>query len=976
MSFEQLRTQIQRTLKNSASFYKVDLHVHSKDSYDFAKKDKPPSQKDIDCQPIDFVEHALKNGIQMISITDHNRCGYAFQVKNAADEFQKTGQDKYEYNSLKVLPGCEISLDYNGRTLHVLAVFPEETSEHEIENIFDETGIDPNPSSRAKDSKVTLIKLKALLEKVKRKNGICIACHINETNGLREEIKKLNEGHILKLEKKQQGLKDEGNTTESDNLQHEIIKAKQNIEDQFRQEVFIDSLFDAIEIKKPEERRHFENVEIQNKRYTKACVINSDAHYLDQIGLKTNITRIKMDKPGYNGLRKAFQDPKTRIRFEEELPQTETKKIIGLRIDKGFLDGQVIGFTENLNCLIGGRGTGKTSLIEIIRFLMEEKIPTLRKDDINSLMRKVFEGAVATMIFQDENKNQYVLQRLLSQDRTSCYDIFGLPLEDISVKDSQLISVDIYGWSEIETIARDPKEQLELIDKFIQGIEALKTEEKDIISKLKTNAQNILDKLRRKNENLPSISTLSEKKIELEKLKTTMLDEAEVKTQQITNESSIISFIKTEVERIKTSIETLDIKTEVDAFFDSLKKELDSKDILNKEWFNNLYLKIEPFKGKITAGYDTLIRQFDQILKTVKDETPSLSSKHEEISKQFQTLIESTKQADVRAAIQRRQSLYKEVQNMELKKKEIDKLEEEIQALLKGRKEELIPSLEQTGKQVFQLRSTQISNLQEQLNRISTDVQITVKVIERGNNEAFKQALEDIYLKNIPLKYKDRRIADTISSQFTPTEFVKTIYKQDPSLLVTKSKEQKKFSIETDHAQTIITHFLPADENRHEKTKVLFELEVLDNPDLPQIFLKDGEKPRLIQELSPGQRCTALLPIILLESKNPLVIDQPEDNLDNRLVFNLIVNTIRDLKEKRQILVATHNPNIPVSGDAEQILVFDSDGDHGYIDVRGCIDNEKIIKKVKEIMEGGEKAFLTRAQKYGITQAELEQSFM
>lgn len=325
MSFEELRTQIRRTLKNAASFYRVDLHVHSKDSYDFAKKDKPPSQKDLDCQPSDFVEHALKKGIQMISITDHNRCGYAFQIKNAAEEYQKTGQDKYEYNSLKVLPGCEISLDYNGRTLHILAVFPEETSEHEIENIFDETGIDPNPSSRTKDSKVTLIKLKALLEKIKRKNGICIACHINETNGLRQEIRKLNEGQILKLEKKQRELKEQGKTAEAESLEHEISIAKQKFETQFEEEIFT-SFFDAVEIKKPDERRHFENVQIKNKKHTKACVINSDAHYLGDIGIKTNTTRIKMDEPGYHGLKRAFQDPKTRIKFEEELPQTDIKK--------------------------------------------------------------------------------------------------------------------------------------------------------------------------------------------------------------------------------------------------------------------------------------------------------------------------------------------------------------------------------------------------------------------------------------------------------------------------------------------------------------------------------------------------------------------------------------------------------------------------------------------------------------------------
>ena len=976
MSFEELRTQIRRTLKNAASFYKVDLHVHSKDSYDFAKKDKPPSQKDLDCQPIDFVEHALKKGIQMISITDHNRCSYAFQIKNAAEEYQKTGQDKYEYNSLKVLPGCEISLDYNGRTLHILAVFPEETSEHEIENIFDETGIDPNPSSRTKDSKVTLIKLKALLEKIKRKNGICIACHINETNGLRQEIRKLNEGQILKLEKKQRELKEQGKTAEAESLEHEISIAKQKFETQFEEEIFT-SLFDAVEIKKPEERRHFENVQIKNKKHTKACVINSDAHYLSDIGIKTNTTRIKMDEPGYHGLKRAFQDPKTRIKFEEELPQTDIKKILGIRIDKGFLDGQLIGFTENLNCLIGGRGTGKTSLIEIIRFLMEETIPTVRKEDIDSLMRKIFEGSVATMLFQDENKREYVLQRsLLGQEKTSCYDLFGTPLEDISIKDSQIINVDIYGWSEIETIARDPKEQLDLIDKFIEGIEDLKTKEKHTISSLKTNAQTILDKIRQKHLHLPDVSTLPEKKLELEKLKTAELDEAEIKAQQITNESSLLSSIQADILGMKTKIENLNLKTELKTFFTSFKQDIESKDLLYKEWFNNLYSKLEPFKEKIITHHDNLTGQFDQMLNVIKDLIPALTAEHEQISKQFQKLVESVDQVDTRTAIQRRQALYKDVQQMELKKKEIDKLEEEVQNLLKIRYEELIPSLEQNRKQIFKLRDGQISNLQDQLKRIPTDIEISVKIIECGNKESFKRSLEESYLRNIPLRYKDRKIADTISSRFTPVEFVKKIYEKDETSLTFESKEQKKFSIEKDDAQIIINHFLPTDENRFERNRILFELETLDNPDLPQIFLKDGEKPRLIQELSPGQRCTALLPIILLESKNPLIIDQPEDNLDNRLVFDLIVSTIRDLKEKRQIIVATHNPNIPVSGDAEQILVFDSDGDHGYIDVKGCIDNEQVIKKVKEIMEGGEKAFLTRVQKYGITPAELAQPLM
>ena len=148
---------------------------------------------------------------------------------------------------------------------------------------------------------------------------------------------------------------------------------------------------------------------------------------------------------------------------------------------------------------------------------------------------------------------------------------------------------------------------------------------------------------------------------------------------------------------------------------------------------------------------------------------------------------------------------------------------------------------------------------------------------------------------------------------------------------------------------------------RYRPSKLL-KLEHCDTEDLIEIRL-DGQH---IEGLSPGQRCSALIPIILLEGDCPLIIDQPEDNLDNKLVFGLVVDIIRGLKEKRQIIVATHNPNIPVSGDAEQIVVFEA-GTRERCDsiVQGSIDCPDIVDNVKAIMEGSEEAFRVRATKYG-----------
>ena len=123
-----------------------------------------------------------------------------------------------------------------------------------------------------------------------------------------------------------------------------------------------------------------------------------------------------------------------------------------------------------------------------------------------------------------------------------------------------------------------------------------------------------------------------------------------------------------------------------------------------------------------------------------------------------------------------------------------------------------------------------------------------------------------------------------------------------------------------------------------------------------------NEKP--IENCSPGQRSSAMLPLIALVST--LIIDQPEDNLDNSLVGKVLVDILAGLKEKRQIIVATHNPNIVVSGDAEQVIVMDALSDNkGICKEMGSIDNSAIVKSVVDIMEGGKEAFINRFKRYG-----------
>lgn len=115
-------------------------------------------------------------------------------------------------------------------------------------------------------------------------------------------------------------------------------------------------------------------------------------------------------------------------------------------------------------------------------------------------------------------------------------------------------------------------------------------------------------------------------------------------------------------------------------------------------------------------------------------------------------------------------------------------------------------------------------------------------------------------------------------------------------------------------------------------------------------------------ELSRGQKCTALLPLLLARRRTPLVIDQPEDNLDNHFIFRTVVGSIRQLKERRQMIFITHNANIPVLAEADMIVVMGADGNTGRVEKVGTLD--ECQQEIIDLLEGGKEAFERRRLRY------------
>ena len=203
--------------------------------------------------------------------------------------------------------------------------------------------------------------------------------------------------------------------------------------------------------------------------------------------------------------------------------------------------------------------------------------------------------------------------------------------------------------------------------------------------------------------------------------------------------------------------------------------------------------------------------------------------------------------------------------------------------------------------------------------------------------------------------YFPESAAKMLCSNVTPTELADWVLSRDSNTIATKG------GITMDWANQIIAKLC--------YWHLLFELQSLSKPPKPIITVRTkSEPPKEIPviQLSDGQRHTILLTIAMLaESNVPLVIDQPEDDLDNAFISSSIVGTLRAVKERRQVILVTHNANIAVLGDSELLLPMNRENDCGKVVERGSIDKETTKMWVQKILEGGPEAFTRRQEIYG-----------
>ena len=236
---------------------------------------------------------------------------------------------------------------------------------------------------------------------------------------------------------------------------------------------------------------------------------------------------------------------------------------------------------------------------------------------------------------------------------------------------------------------------------------------------------------------------------------------------------------------------------------------------------------------------------------------------------------------------------------------------------------------------------------------LSGDVRITLK--EGGMTKEYSDTLKATF-KGEGFRYND--VVAIITEEFSPIDFSIAVLREDPRRLASAK------GIERGKAEQIIQCLV--------SSLKVFDIEKVYCPDYPTFFLRTEntndssskkEKYKETEHLSTGQKCTAVLPIVFAASGNPLVIDQPEDNLDNRYIADSIHRLITAKKEHRQMIFVTHNPNIPVLSWAEYCMFLDYQSKQSHVSSNGTVDDVK--ESILQLLEGGEEAFNKRRKIYG-----------
>lgn len=933
---------------NIASFRKVVLHMHSPDSYDYRRA----AGVDRSTAESLFMDAINDSMLDIVAITDHMKCDLACRLSTTSDR-------------VCILPGMEINLrpsaPWDTFRIHILAVFPERHAVDQVCKILPE--YIPSEGDRRGREEITDHRLSSFVNTVHTYGGLCIAAHINDDRGVRRAFRQLGRDGIVFYDPR-------GEITSEEEKQ---------ISEKFK-EWMLSAGFDAIEVKKETDKKHYRWI---GDEVSIPVLLTNDAHCTEDIAREQRITHIKMTSTCFDGLKKALQFPDTRVRFPSDMSTPPSPCILGLEVSGGgFFKKLQVAFSNNLTCLIGPRGSGKSTIIEALRYVFGynktlDEIQQSLAEKVRELQRATLTNCVIRVVYRGQNGQLHILEATYDPEQdyaTKVYTEDGEEIEIHDVEKSGLYPLRLFGWSEIETLGREANRQRELLDRLIPGLSEKLEQRKELRSELAekrkeiesafTSLQSIVDRSQ------GEIRRYREYKARFNKLNTAEMRSLFAELDITKSKAGLLDTLKANAQNwldtLKDAIE-IDILSDIETLAEG-SEELGSWWIEKKTEIGivDRQANVRNEIGKGTDILKNLIHELGMDIQKIKEEIQDKSKKiRDEVSEEADRHVDANLRSSAGDRFQRVEKLRQEYTNRW----------DLLQNLINEWKN-AADNLFDLHQEISAVRKKRMDEIEESLNLGDTEeITISLRFDSGRDRDEFENHLRDggFLSRELHGNYKAKDWPKKIANACSPIELAEAILTKNVEQLVKKDSlaEGGRLGMDDEIAEKLIETFYPFDQDEDadiptvdaDKLKKLLSMAEIEWDDLEGIRLNG--KP--VEHLSPGQRSSAMLPLIALVEDVPLVIDQPEDNLDNRLVGKTLVNILAALKEKRQIIVATHNPNIVVSGDAEQVIVLDALGaSEGVCTQSGSIDEEEIVKEVMDLMEGGREAFLARGRRYGL----------
>ncbi|MCL4516991.1 MAG: AAA family ATPase [Firmicutes bacterium] len=982
-----------------ARWLRCDLHVHTpfdptksfSVDVEAAKKadEKGDSSRltDIARRFVEAVDNAADGaGLDVVAITDHNSID-GFRYLKSHFEVLLAKRAEEGKRRLTILPGVEFGVG-SEQTIHFLAIFAANTDLDQIDHLidyifghqgrFNPTGKTPLAANKTiGDFLEDFHKFAHPVSRERYMEYVLIPAHLDGNSGVARETGAQEDPHQPTVWDQMSGYLRERGMVRTDwhafqasgdfsdlrmGVKELLYKWQANRENQIWEKL------------SPEQKERIKD------RKHRALINASDPDRFEAIGRK--FTYLKMEVPDVEGLRLAFLDPESRLRLMAEgVPKPPHAAIRSISIRNTKFFGELdCRFNSGLNTLIGGRGTGKSTLLEYLRYVLGRDLEQGSVDAEQELLDRVQEMLSLTTKKGLEEKatllpDHYIEVEIIVDGRLYRVrrDVDGLKVYFADGSDSgkecdyevrALLPAKIYSQKQIFYIAKDPAAQRRELDKLVEVDQWRRIEEQiqDAIYQYRREQNQEAEATRK-------MSQLATKRTDLEKISSRIAlleqggrQELLQNFKQFEDERRILNELGAELQERKKRLEDLTASLPLISTAAAV-----SEDSPFRDWLQGIFQRVDLTINKcveilreqgnaVQNLHDSIIQEqkqtWEPAYRRCKNEYDLLA---QELDRQG---LKFTEHATL---LQQRALLEKEIQGLQELAGEIEKIH--------SRKAELRSKLLEFREQQAELRRNVARRLEGE------DADIRVKVNEYMDRKSFVIHKDDWFART-RLREDDWDLLCNYvfegESHNPPAKLAALVecLRADLALLEENSglalEQTRTYKLIKDFGdgQNLSGHFLNVIKNIRPET--LDEMEIFLPEDLIRSELRDTSGSfRSIEQGSVGQKSTAILSLLLSSGNEPLIIDQPEDDLDNQYIYDIVVNLLRKRKFERQLIIATHNANIPVNGDAELIIGLDAEGENGEIRVAGSIDNMKVKEMVSRVMEGSREAFRLRRQRYG-----------